>query len=121
MQDSSLSWPERCVMGDGIRAVREHDMFNVLDTSTGWKIDLIVRKDRAFSVEEFARRTPVTIDGIDTYVASPEDSILSKLEWAKESGSEVQLRDVAQMISAFAKSLDWVYLRSWASDLGISG
>jgi len=34
-------------------AVQQRDMFNRIDTSTGWKVDLIVRKDRPFSVMEF--------------------------------------------------------------------
>ena len=61
--------------------------FNVVDLETGWKIDLIIRKDRAYSREEFARRQPAR-------VASAEDTVLSKLEWAKAGESERQLRDV---------------------------
>ena len=30
-------------------AVGRRDQFNVIDTRTGWKVDLIVRKDRPFS------------------------------------------------------------------------
>jgi len=31
----------------------------VIDNETGWKVDLIVRKDRPFSEAEFERRVPV--------------------------------------------------------------
>jgi hypothetical protein len=31
-------------------------MFNLVDFATGWKVDLIIRKRRAFSQEEFTRR-----------------------------------------------------------------
>ncbi|HEY4765183.1 MAG TPA: hypothetical protein VIH75_16015 [Candidatus Sulfotelmatobacter sp.] len=36
---------------------RKHQsLFNVVDMATGWKIDLIIRKSRPFSEEEFRRR-----------------------------------------------------------------
>ena len=38
------------------RAVRQRDMSNILDMSTGWKVDVIVLKDRPFSASEFGRR-----------------------------------------------------------------
>src|SRR5690348_919763 len=53
-------------------ALRTRGMFNVNDMATGWKVDLVVRKARPFSVEELRRRRPATLLGIDLYVASPE-------------------------------------------------
>jgi len=52
-------------------------------------------------------------------VVSPEDLILSKLVWGKDSASELQMRDVLQIIRGSA-SLDWPYLEKWASILGVS-
>jgi hypothetical protein len=40
-------------------ALATRGMFNVVDPLTGWKADLIVRKHRAFSEEEFDRREAV--------------------------------------------------------------
>jgi hypothetical protein len=40
-------------------AWQRRGQFNVVDRATGWKIDLILRKDRAFSREEFGRRRPL--------------------------------------------------------------
>jgi len=48
---------------------------------------------------------------------SREDLVLSKLVWARESGSEVQLRDIRNLLSADA---DLVYIRDWALPLGVS-
>lgn len=67
-------------------AFRTRAMFNVVDHSTGWKIDFILRRNRAFSKEEFMRRRVVTLLDVDVYVASPEDTITAKLEWSKASG-----------------------------------
>jgi len=100
-------------------ALAERGMFNVVDFETGWKADLIVRKDRAFSVSEFGRRVRVQVLGVETWLASPEDIVLAKLEWAKASGSTRQRDDAAAVIRVIAGNLDWEYLRRWAEVLEI--
>lgn len=74
-------------------ALNRRSMFNVIDTASGWKADLIVRKDRPFSEAELRRRVPAQVLGTTLPVVSPQDSILSKLEWAKEAQSERQYQD----------------------------
>ncbi len=82
---------DRFYVGNARRALDARSMFNVIDGESGWKADLIFQKDRAFSATELARRVPATIAGVDTFIASIEDTVLSKLEWMKESGSDRQL------------------------------
>jgi hypothetical protein len=94
-------------------------MFNVIETQSGWKVDLIVRKDRPFSEAEFARRLRREVLGVDLTVATPEDVILTKLEWAEIGASDQQLDDVSGIIRVQGDSLDIEYLRRWASDLGV--
>lgn len=110
---------DRFYVGDALTAIARRDMFNVIDTATGWKVDLIIRKDRAFSREEFGRRRPATIAGVRTHVSTPEDAILSKLEWHRMSGSDIQRRDVIEMIIANLDSLDRAYLHHWAEELDL--
>ncbi len=105
---------------DAASATERRDMFNVIDVTTGWKVDLIIRKDRAFSEEEFRRRVPTVIGGVATFVASAEDTILSKLEWSTRSGSERQLRDVVAVIQVQRSTLDFDYLNHWATQLGVA-
>lgn len=112
--------PDTFYIGDAIAATARRDMFNVIDVTTGWKVDLIVRKDRPFSAEEFRRRIPTVISGVATYVASAEDTILSKLEWSKRSGSEQQLRDVVTVIQVQRETLDFDYLDHWATELSVA-
>ena len=108
------------VSADAARdALRQRGMFNVIDMGTGWKVDLIVRKARPFSVEEFHRRTPARLLGVDVFIATPEDTILSKLEWASMSGSERQLRDVAGVVEVRRDTLDLDYVERWANALGV--
>jgi len=93
--------------------------FNLIDTRTGWKIDLIFRRDRPFSRVEFERRRKATVAGVQLFVATAEDTILAKLEWAAASDSDRQLRDVVEMLRARAGDLDNAYLDLWAPELGI--
>jgi hypothetical protein len=94
--------------------------FNVVDLTTGWKADLVIRKPREFSVQEFGRRLTVRVGGIDVYVSSPEDTILSKLEWAAMGESERQLRDAVGIIAVHGDSLDVAYLEKWAEILDVT-
>jgi hypothetical protein len=81
-------------------ALEQRTMFNVIDPDSGWKADLIVRKDRAFSVCEFERRqTAAALEGdpVMLALATPEDTILSKLEWSLGSQSDQQYRDALRV------------------------
>ena len=79
----------------------------------------MIRKDRPFSESEFARREQVELLGVVTAVATVENTILAKLEWARDSDPERQLRDVAAMIRVHGAALDVPYLRRWARELGV--
>ena len=100
-------------------ALRREGMFNIIDSSTGWKADLIIRKSRPFSLEEFRRREAAEVAGMRLTVASPEDVILAKLEWAKASGSARQIEDAAGILRTRGSELDQVYLERWISELGV--
>ena len=95
-------------------------MFNVVDMQTGVKVDLILRKHRAFSESEFSRRQPARIFDASVFVATAEDTVLSKLEWAKLGESERQLRDVESVIRMTAGMLDIAYIEHWARELGVT-
>jgi hypothetical protein len=99
-------------------ALRHESLFNVIDTDTGWKIDLIIRKDRPFSREELGRRR--LVPGLPIFVASPEDVIVAKLEWAKLGGSQRQIEDAAAIIRIQGDALDKSYLEKWISELELS-
>ena len=102
---------------DAHTAVQFRRMFNLMHLQSGIKIDFIIRKDSEYRRVEFERRRAVRFAGIDTWIVSREDLILSKLLWSQESNSETQRRDVAALTHT---SLDWAYLRQWAGSLGIS-
>jgi len=102
------------------QALQNGAMFNVIDIESGWKADLIVRRPRAFSREEFNRRRQVDLSGRRFWVVSPEDVILSKLEWIKGRESAVQYADALGVAVVHYHGLDRDYLRTWAMDLGVA-
>jgi hypothetical protein len=101
-------------------ALRNHSMFNIIDFADGWKADLIIRKQRPFSTEEFRRRQTETLFGRQLPIASPEDVILSKLEWDKISPSDRQKQDALNVAVVQWPKLDQAYLRRWAGLFGVS-
>lgn len=102
-----------------IDALRRRSMFNVIDMATGWTTDLIVRKARPCSVEVFRRRRPARLLDTDVFIATPEDTILSKSEWSSMSGSKRQLRDVVGVVDVRRGALDVAYIERWAAELGV--
>lgn len=83
------------------------------------KVDFIIRKERPFSIEEFGRRMRADLLGTFAFVASAEDLVIAKLEWAAASGSDRQLRDAAGIV-AVADGLDEDYIDRWAAALGVT-
>jgi hypothetical protein len=106
-----------------LAALAARTMFNVIDPASGWKADLIVRKARDFSSCEFERRVTARVFGPDSTpvtVSTPEDTILSKLEWSRDARSEQQYRDAVAIAALGGRQIDRDYLRRWAEELGLS-
>ncbi len=99
-------------------ALKNTTMFNIIHNDTVMKIDFIIRKNEEYRVNEFLRRQKISIDDTLISVVSPEDLILSKLFWAKDSNSELQLRDV-RAIKAAVKNIDDDYIKKWAKKLNL--
>jgi hypothetical protein len=99
-------------------AIARRALFNLIHVDAIVKVDFVVRKQAPYRVEEFRRRRRVDIDGQAMWLVSAEDLVLSKLVWASDSRSELQLRDVRQILTAQA-DLDWTYFEHWAGVLGV--
>lgn len=100
-------------------ALARRGMFNIIDSTSGWKADLVIRKDRSFSVVELERRTVQRIVDRDVPTASAEDTILAKLEWARDGSSHRQLGDVAGIVRMSGSALDREYLERWLDVLDV--
>jgi hypothetical protein len=99
-------------------AIARRGMFNVIHAEWIVKADFIVRKDTAYREVELERRRWLEVGGMAIAFVSPEDPILSKLVWGADSHSELQRKDVRQLIES-VEGLDWGYLQTWAVELGV--
>lgn len=100
-------------------AVRDRSIFNIIHTDWVIKADFVVRSDDAYRREEFSRRRPLLIQGQQISFVTPEDLVLSKLRWIATSPSELQERDVRDLLAS-VDDLDHEYMTRWAESLGVS-
>ncbi len=114
----SMFSPDFYVDADDVSAaVRSQRIFNLMHLGSAIKVDFIVRKGSEYRQVEFSRRRSIHMSGIPTWIASREDLILSKLVWARDSGSELQRRDVRALLG---EPLDRQYLEQWAARLAVA-
>ena len=108
-------------------AVRHRSSFNLVHFGTGLKIDVFVAPDSGYETSVRARRISEPFgDGRGArrlWIASSEDTILSKLLWYRRGGgvSDTQWRDVQGVMDLRGRDLDLEYLRRWAPALGVAG
>jgi hypothetical protein len=98
------------------RVLETRGMFNLVHLASLVKVDVVVRKDEPYRAAEFARRRQIELPGFRVWIVSKEDLILSKLLWARDSQSELQRRDVQNLL---ATGVDEAYLGAWAKQLGV--
>ncbi|HJS50326.1 MAG TPA: DUF6036 family nucleotidyltransferase [Pyrinomonadaceae bacterium] len=96
------------------RAIANRSMFNVISHEHGGKIDCIVMKDTDFARASFQRRYKVSVAGVDFWTITKEDLIVAKLNWARETHSEMQIRDIANLTSS---EYDAAYVDNWVGRL----
>lgn len=105
-------------------AVRRKSSFNLVHREAAFKIDIFVAKDRDFDRGQFNRRIEKKFEDIpgSMYFASPEDTVLSKLEWFRLGNevSERQWTDIIDVLKTQSNSLDRQLLNAWARKLSLS-
>lgn len=94
--------------------------FNFIDGETGIKVDFWVVKDNFYDVSRLKRRKIKKVLDQNIYFVSPEDLILSKLQWYEQSQSSRHLEDAKSVLEVSVRKLDMKYLKKWAKKLGIS-
>lgn len=106
-------------------AVATRRSFNVIHLDTMVKADIFVFKADAFGRSQFSRRTGKQLSADDSTlisVASPEDTVLAKLQWYRDGGgvSDRQWNDVLGVLKVQGPTLEGAYLREWARELGVA-
>lgn len=107
------------------QAIRRRASFNLLHLDTMFKVDVFVAKDRLLDQAQLSRRQlqQLSLESQrNAYVVSPEDIVLSKLEWYHLGGgvSDRQWQDILGVLKVQGEQLDLDYLRRMAVDMGIT-
>jgi len=97
-------------------SIAHESIFNLIHQESIIKVDCILLKQSAYRQSEFKRRIRIRIGDFETWIVSKEDLILSKLFWARDSRSELQMRDVKNLILA---GCDRSYIERWTHALGV--
>ena len=102
-----------------ISSIIHKTMFNLIHHQTGIKIDCWILKEDKYFLESFKRRKKQKFEGKWIYFLAPEDLILNKLLWYKESKLRKQIEDVRGILEVQRGKLDLKYLNKWASKLKV--
>jgi len=99
------------------QAILARTTFNIIHQETGLKIDFWVLKDDIFGKSQMRRRVKAKFFGQPIYFISPENLILIKLKWFRESESDRHFFDALSVYQA-QKKLDKKYIAKWAQIQG---
>ncbi len=106
-----------------IDALQRRSSFNLIDYSSGFKIDIFIPKNRNFDHMQFSNRVQIAVSPNDkAFFASAEDTVIAKLEWYR-LGNEVsdrQWNDILGVIKMQESKLDFEYMKDMTKELGIS-
>lgn len=94
-------------------AITNKRQFNVLHLPTMLKLDFWILQDTEFDKERFKRKKFIDIFGQKMSFASPEDTILIKLLWYKDTKIEKHFIDAAFVYQLQSQGLDYKYLEKW--------
>jgi hypothetical protein len=105
-------------------SIQHKSSFNIIHRKTMFKVDVFIPSNNPFQQSQFTRTQKLIIlnePEVRANFASPEDTILSKLEWFRKEGevSERQWRDVLGILMVRAGALDLDYMRKWARELDV--
>lgn len=99
-------------------AIQNRKMFNIIHNEALVKVDFIIKKNSPYRKLEFERKKIINFEGENIFIACPEDLIISKLFWARDSMSEIQIKDIKNLMLS-VQNLDFDYLAKWVKSLNI--
>ncbi len=95
--------------------IRRKGMFNIIDYETGFKVDFIIKKNELYEQIKFQNRRKTSYDNVDLWIISPEDLIISKLQWIQVLESDKQKNDIINLLDN--EQLDLTYINNWCRSL----
>ena len=97
--------------------IRRKGMFNIIDHSTGFKIDFIIRKETEYFIQAFKRRQRIKEFDTELWVINLNDLIIAKLIWIQQIESEKQISDIENLLLNPEKDIE--YIKQWCNKLNL--
>jgi hypothetical protein len=106
-------------------SIERNASFNIIHRETMFKVDVFIPKLEPFQLSQMKRAQKQVFElgtTVSANFASPEDTILAKLEWYRMGGevSDRQWRDILGILKIRAGELDLDYLKKWATELNVA-
>jgi hypothetical protein len=102
-------------------AIRCQGQFNIIHSTSGTKVDVIMKQETPFDNSRFERLHRIfPAESYQANFAAPEDVIIKKMEYYKAGGSEKHLRDIAGILKISGEIVDWDYITEWAKRLKLT-
>jgi hypothetical protein len=97
--------------------LKRKGMFNIIDHSTGFKIDFIIRKETEYHNLAFQRRQRIKEFETELWVVDLSDLIIDKIIWIQHYESERHIFDIENLLLNPEKDLD--YIKNWCNKLNL--
>jgi hypothetical protein len=97
--------------------IRRKGMFNIIDHSTGFKIDFIIRKETEYHNLAFQRRQRIKEFDTELWVVDLNDLIIAKIIWIQQYQSERQIFDIENLLLNPEKDIS--YIKNWCNKLNL--
>ena len=81
-------------------------------------VELFGLSDDPHDQQRFQRRKLVDWAGRPAWIASAEDSLITKLRWAQSAGREKDIVDARNVIAVSGAAIDWPYVERWCEQHG---
>ena len=119
--DSAFYLDEQMILS----AISRSSSFNLIHLDTMFKVDIFLPKNRDFDKQQLIRRKKLVIDrdtAREVYFASPEDTVLAKLDWYRKGGeaSEIHWLDIQGILRQRSDQLDLEYMNQSAREMQIA-
>lgn len=98
-------------------AAARRSMFNLIHNETATKIDIWLLEDTAFDQTRFSRRASEILHGVPVCISSPEDMIIIKLDWFKQTEIQKHYEDALGIAQVQRDALEVEYIRDWCEQL----
>jgi hypothetical protein len=93
--------------------------FSIIYSKGDLRADLWVLKDKPVENTKFERMRKVSLFGVQTFIISPEDILLTKLDWYNRSKNTKHMDDAVGIIRVQGKKLDAAYIKKMLVKLDI--